>query len=72
LYFPAARHDDIVDALGLVGQLLDRMADGRKPTPPKPVFDLKDPAWRPMAGTAFDMSYDDGSQYSVQSSVKLM
>lgn len=31
LSFPAGKHDDQVDALGLVGQLLDRMFNGRKP-----------------------------------------
>ncbi len=30
LSFPAGRHDDQVDALGLVGQLLDRMIAGRE------------------------------------------
>ena len=34
LSFPAGRHDDQVDAIGLVGQLLDTMV---RPTPPKPV-----------------------------------
>ena len=36
--FPAGVHDDQVDALGLVGQLLDRMEKGRPLTPnaPKP------------------------------------
>ena len=35
--FPAGRHDDQVDALGLLGQLLDKMAAGEKPkAPPKP------------------------------------
>lgn len=34
LSFPAGRHDDQVDALGLVGQLLNLMLSGR--TPPKP------------------------------------
>lgn len=29
--FPAGAHDDQVDALGLIGQLLDLMATGRKP-----------------------------------------
>ena len=33
LNFPAGKHDDIVDALGLVGQLLDYMQEGRKPDP---------------------------------------
>ena len=34
LSFPAGKHDDQVDALGLVGQLLDVISAGRKPTPP--------------------------------------
>jgi predicted phage terminase large subunit-like protein len=36
LSFPAGRHDDMVDALGLVGQLLDVMQPGAPPEPPKP------------------------------------
>ena len=32
--FPAGKHDDQVDALGLVGQLLDRMNAPAKPRPP--------------------------------------
>ena len=31
LSFPAGKHDDQVDALGLVGQLLDKMMSGHKP-----------------------------------------
>jgi hypothetical protein len=36
--FPVGVHDDQVDALGLVGQLIDKMIDGRipKPKPEKP------------------------------------
>jgi hypothetical protein len=34
LSFPAGRHDDQVDAIGLVGQLLDTMV---RPAPLKPV-----------------------------------
>lgn len=37
--FPAGKHDDIVDALGLVGQLLDRMAPGVTPPKDKPPRD---------------------------------
>lgn len=33
LSFPAGKHDDQVDALGLVGQLLESMVDGIIPTP---------------------------------------
>lgn len=37
LSFPAGKHDDQVDALGLAGQLLDKMVLGPKPKPaPKP------------------------------------
>lgn len=36
LRFPAGVHDDQVDALGLVGQLLDKMLAGVKPRPDKP------------------------------------
>jgi len=37
LSFPAGKHDDQVDALGLIGQLLDQMVPGQKPkTPDKP------------------------------------
>ena len=35
LSFPAGKHDDIVDALGLVGQLLDHIMPGNKPEPPE-------------------------------------
>lgn len=39
LSFPAGKHDDTVDALGLIGQLLDRMMHGKKQpdTTPKPM-----------------------------------
>jgi len=36
LGFPAGKHDDQVDALGLVGQLLDKMIPGLKPKEPEP------------------------------------
>jgi hypothetical protein len=38
LSFPAGKHDDIVDGIGLVGQILDRMAAGRaSPSPTEKV-----------------------------------
>lgn len=38
LSFPAGKHDDQVDSLGLVGQLLDIMIPpGKPPAPPRPV-----------------------------------
>ena len=46
LGFPAGKHDDQVDALGLVGQLLDQMVPGQKPKePPKP---KPDTGYRPI------------------------
>ena len=45
LSFPAARHDDCADALGLIGQILDRMYAPSVPTPkPKPKVLSTDPA----------------------------
>ncbi len=44
LSFPAGKHDDQVDALGLVGQLLDKMVPGVKPQSPemlKPKLDYR-------------------------------
>jgi predicted phage terminase large subunit-like protein len=42
--FPVGVHDDQVDALGLVGQLIDRMSSGSnaKPAPPKPIYAVED------------------------------
>ena len=40
LSFPAGKHDDQVDALGLVGQLLDKMLMGEKPKKPDEPKDL--------------------------------
>jgi hypothetical protein len=37
LSFPAGKHDDQVDALGLIGQILDRMSAGSKPEEQKPL-----------------------------------
>lgn len=37
MMFPVGRHDDQVDALGLIGQLLDRMAAGDEPAEVKPM-----------------------------------
>jgi len=36
LSFPAGKHDDQVDAIGLIGQLLDKMMSGKKPVGLKP------------------------------------
>ena len=36
LSFPAGKHDDAVDSLGLAGQLLDLMLPPKGPEKPKP------------------------------------
>ena len=51
LSFPAGKHDDQVDALGLIGQVLDRMQPGTAPPkPPEPIRGANemtmDEAWR--------------------------
>jgi predicted phage terminase large subunit-like protein len=47
LSFPAAKHDDCADALGLVGQILDKMAAPHVPAPkPPPKVLSLDPAIR--------------------------
>lgn len=52
LSFPAGKHDDQVDALGLIGQLLDKMMSGTKPRPTdKPKRDRWD--------RAFDKAFSD-------------
>jgi predicted phage terminase large subunit-like protein len=46
LSFPAGKHDDQVDALGLVGQLLDLMGSGQKWKPEDLKVELKNDAYR--------------------------
>jgi predicted phage terminase large subunit-like protein len=46
LSFPAGKHDDQVDALGLVGQLLDKTMDGRQFKLEPIGIDLKRDAYR--------------------------
>jgi len=46
LSFPAGKHDDQVDALGLIGQLLDQMVLGQKPKPSVPP--KRDTGYRPI------------------------
>jgi predicted phage terminase large subunit-like protein len=68
LSFPAGKHDDQVDALGLVGQLLDKMADGRVRKPAGPNYDIPDT----KAYQWHDMRWDEPGMIPVESSVKLM
>jgi hypothetical protein len=55
LSFPAGKHDDQVDALGLVGQLLDKISAGPRPKPPDlprrdgyrtPCEEMPDDGWK--------------------------
>lgn len=47
LSFPAGKHDDQHDMLGLIGQLLDKMTTGVKPKPPEKM--LPAPGYKPVA-----------------------
>ena len=42
LSFPAGKHDDQVDAIGLIGQLLDKIRSGERARPPAPPRDRWD------------------------------
>jgi phage terminase large subunit-like protein len=55
LSFPAGKHDDQVDALGLIGQLLDIIQPGQHP--PKPEVKAPDSGYRP-AGELADKPLD--------------
>ena len=56
LGFPAGKHDDQVDALGLIGQLLEKISAGQKPKPTKPTIrdgyraidERDDDSWKTM------------------------
>jgi len=49
LSFPAGKHDDQVDALGLVGQLLDQMVKGSKPAPKDSrIINTQQPTWNEL------------------------
>ena len=62
LAFPTGKHDDIVDALGLIGQLMDKFAPGYVP---------KKPQHEPKSGYQVIDGGDDDYRY-VQNSVKLL
>jgi predicted phage terminase large subunit-like protein len=48
LTFPASKHDDQVDALGLIGQMLATFTSGRRPLKTKTVYDPSKDAYRPL------------------------
>jgi hypothetical protein len=54
LSFPAGKHDDQVDALGLVGQLLDKISPRQRLIPPdvKPSDGYR-AAWEEMPGDSW-------------------
>jgi predicted phage terminase large subunit-like protein len=53
LAFPHGKHDDIVDALGLCGQLMEKFAPGREPSKPEPT-----PAWNKAYSPHYDDAWD--------------
>jgi predicted phage terminase large subunit-like protein len=54
LRFPAGVHDDQVDALGLIGQLLDQMLSGEVPKAPKPNANNSGYGAREASSSGFD------------------
>jgi hypothetical protein len=58
LNFPAGRHDDQVDALGLVSQLLEKINAGQKPKPPE-----NSPGTMTVAG---NLAFQSGALFLVQ------
>jgi hypothetical protein len=57
LAFPNGKHDDQVDALGLIGQLLDVVAPGRHPTKPLGPDKFKDYTQRDVVAPGFDKAF---------------
>jgi hypothetical protein len=55
LSFPAGKYDDQVDALGLIGQLLDRIIAGQSPK--KPEEEKKLDPYRPV-DDVYDLQRD--------------
>jgi predicted phage terminase large subunit-like protein len=58
LGFPGAKHDDIADALGLIGQMVADMVPGQRRQPPKPKTHLDD-----YAEMRADLFQRDGESY---------
>jgi predicted phage terminase large subunit-like protein len=58
LAFPHGKHDDIVDALGLCGQLMDKFAPGHVPISLKPSLNARDKAYVPYDTWNGDPNYD--------------
>ena len=54
LSFPAGKHDDQVDALGLIGQLLDKMVVGRPAAKPEETQQVGYAAYRGDSGDSYN------------------
>ena len=54
LSFPAGRHDDQIDALGLIGQLLDKMVVGRPTAKPEETQQVGYAAYRSDSGDSYN------------------
>ena len=79
LRFPAGKHDDMVDALGLIGQMLDVIMPGLPPTknpansmPPKDYVEIAD--HRMLERVMFDSEFhlhSDADDYRLNSILTL-
>jgi hypothetical protein len=62
LSFSAGKHDDQVDALGLVGQLLDKINVGQKPKPPDVTQpDANRPAFEEIPGEEDNVRHNEST-----------
>ena len=69
LAFPQGKHDDQVDAIGLIGQLLDTVISGKKRATPVKQFDIERDAYQvlpssqisayAMAGASGNLSFGE-------------
>lgn len=66
LTFPAGKHDDQVDALGLIGQLLDLISSGREPKEDKPKPKEHILEARPDGGYSSNMNLDEAIQAMIK------
>ncbi len=82
LAFPQGKHDDQVDAIGLVGQLLDSIISGKKRESPVKQFDIERDAYQTLPGSQVGayavggnsgtLSWGEGDDYGASDDWKAM
>ena len=82
LAFPQGKHDDQVDAIGLIGQLLDTVITGKKRESPIKQFDIERDAYAclpsaqvaayAMGGNSGSLSWGEGDDYGASDDWKAL